>query len=214
MSIAVKICGLTQPADIEAINAAKADYAGFVFFEKSPRNIAPRMAQTLASQMAPHLKSVALMVNPSDDECQQILKVFSPDYIQLHGLESPHRVGAIKALTACPIIKAIGIKEKADLETAKSFKPHAEIILFDAKPPAQVSVPGGRAIQFDWSLLTNYKSDLPWMLSGGLTAKNVKDAIAQTRATMVDVSSGVENIRGQKDVTKISNFIHTAKGNA
>ncbi|MGC6475261.1 MAG: phosphoribosylanthranilate isomerase [Parvibaculales bacterium] len=217
MSIGIKICGLNREADIEAVNAAQADFAGFVFFEKSPRHLAFSDAANLATKLAASVKSVALMVNPQDAEINNLLEVFQPDYLQLHGHETPARVSAIKAQTGLPIIKALGVATADDLKQATDFAPLVDILLFDAKPPANADVPGGRGKTFDWDILANYQNQAgatSWMLSGGLTIDNVQEALARTGTKMLDVSSGVEQLPGQKDAAKILEFCRLARENA
>lgn len=214
MSVAVKICGLSTPADVLAVNAAQADYAGFVFFEKSPRNVTPQTAGDLAAGLADSVQSVALLVNPSDADCTALLETFNPDIIQLHGSETPARVAAVKTLCARPVIKALGVSTSADIEASQDFAQSADMLLFDAKPPVDAALPGGRGVAFDWSLLNGYKGGLSWMLSGGLTVENVADAIAATGTSAVDVSSGVESSPGVKAADKISDFVRAAKATA
>ncbi|MGC6471372.1 MAG: phosphoribosylanthranilate isomerase [Parvibaculales bacterium] len=214
MSALVKICGLSKMADVQAVNAAQAEYAGFVFFDKSPRNICVQTAANLSAHLAEGTQSVALLVNPSDDACQALLETFQPDLIQLHGSETPQRVAAIKSLCRRPVIKALGISSADDIDAASEYETVADMLLFDAKPPADAMLPGGRGVAFDWSLLNGYKGGLPWMLSGGLTVGNVADAIAATGTSAVDVSSGVETSPGVKAAEKISDFVSAAKGKA
>lgn len=217
MSVRVKICGLNREADIEAVNAAQADFAGFVFFEKSARHLAFSDAANLAAKLLGTVKSVALMVDPQDAEINSLLEVFQPDYLQLHGHETPARVNAIKAQTGLPLIKALGVATADDLKQAADFAPLVDILLFDAKPPANADVPGGRGETFDWHILADYQNqamNTSWMLSGGLSLDNVQDALARTGAKMLDVSSGVEQAPGQKDADKIIEFCRLARENA
>jgi phosphoribosylanthranilate isomerase len=208
----VKICGLSEPATMQAALDAGADFVGLVFFAKSPRNVTLDQAQKLADMARGHSAIVALTVDASDEELVKINEVVRPDYIQAHGKESPDRCTDIKALTRCKIIKAIGVGEAADVAKADPFK--TDLILFDAKGEVMnAALPGGNGIAFDWTLLTQKRGEKrgDFMLAGGLNADNVADAIRITQAPIVDVSSGVEIAPGVKDAKRIAKFIQRAK---
>jgi phosphoribosylanthranilate isomerase len=208
----VKICGLSEPATMQAALDAGADFVGLVFFAKSPRNVTLDQAQKLADMARGHSAIVALTVDASDEELVRINEVVHPDYIQAHGKESPDRCTDIKALTRCKIIKAIGVGEAADVAKADPFK--TDLILFDAKGEVMnAALPGGNGIAFDWTLLTQKRGEKrgDFMLAGGLNADNVADAIRITQAPIVDVSSGVEIAPGVKDAKRIAKFIQRAK---
>lgn len=207
----VKICGLKEPLSMAAALEAGADFVGLVFFEKSPRNVSLDQAAALAKQARGRARIVALTVNPDDAALEAITGAFPPDYLQLHGSESPARVAEIAARFDLPIIKAIGVESAEDAARADEYG-MADIILFDAKPDPKISdLPGGRGIPFDWQVLKGQKEQRGFMLSGGLTPQNVRAAIEQTGARMVDVSSGVERAPGEKDSAKIAEFIRAAK---
>ncbi len=212
MAVEVKICGLSQPEDIAALIKAQANYAGFIFFEKSPRHLSYQAAAALAAPMPDSIKKVAVLVNPDDAALTQAIEAINPAFIQLHGDESPERVAAIKAATGLKIIKAVRVAEKADLAAVEIYENIADRFLFDTKPTSPDSY-GGTGQTFDWSLLANFTSPVSWFLSGGLTAENVAQAIATTRAQAVDVSSGVEAALGRKDSAKIAQFIFAARPN-
>jgi phosphoribosylanthranilate isomerase len=208
----VKICGLSEPATMQAALDAGADFVGLVFFAKSPRNVTLEQAQKLADMARGHSAIVALTVDASDEELVKINEMVRPDYIQAHGKESPDRCTDIKALTRCKIIKAIGVGEAADVAKADPFK--TDLILFDAKGEVMnAALPGGNGIAFDWTLLTQKRGEKrgEFMLAGGLNADNVADAIRITQAPIVDVSSGVEIAPGVKDAKRIAKFIQRAK---
>ena len=204
----VKICGLkTEEAVLTAVSAG-ADYLGFIFFEKSSRNISPEEAAAISKNVL--AKKVAVVVNPDNDLLQSIYETLKPDYFQLHGDETPTRTVAIRENFRTPIIKAIGISSKEDLKKADEFKDVAEYLLLDAKPPKDALPPGGLGKTFDWKLLAN-KPATPFFLSGGLDPENVAAAIRITKPFGVDVSSGVEASPGVKDLQKIRRFIENAK---
>jgi len=209
VSVAVKICGLNSVSAIEA--AAKADFAGFVFFAKSPRYVTPKKARFLAERLARMTVRVALVVDPSDDMLDTILADFRPDLWQLHGHETPERVAAVKARTNLPAMKAIGVSSAADIAAAEAYLDVADRLLFDAKPPKRPdALPGGNAVQFDWRLLAGTSWPLPWMLSGGLDAANVAAAVRISGTAAVDVSSGVEDRPGHKAPRLIRRFLGAA----
>ena len=207
----VKICGLTTVEAVQDTVAAGADYIGLVFFPKSPRNLDFDTAQRLAQQVPSHVKTVALMVNPSDDFLRELLEHVDVDILQLQGSESAERVREIKELSGKPVIKALGVSSQDDLATLESYKGLADQILLDAKAPKDADRPGGNGASFDWSLLTDTSIDVPWMLAGGLTIENVKEAITVSHARQVDVSSAVESAPGIKDKEKVRAFIAAAK---
>lgn len=207
----VKICGLSTAETLEAAIEAGADMAGFVFFEKSPRHLSHDAARGLGEIAAGRIAKVALCVDAGDDALGAIVESLAPDYLQLHGGETPERVAAIQARFRLPVIKAIGVAGAQDVETAKQYG--AEIILFDAKPAPDAAAPGGAGVAFDWSLLRNIGA-ANWMLSGGLDPDNVATAIEAAGARAVDVSSGVERRRGVKDVGLIRAFMRAARRKA
>jgi phosphoribosylanthranilate isomerase len=209
VSVAVKICGLNSAAAIEA--AACAAYAGFVFFERSPRHVRPAAAERLARGLPPLVVRVALAVDPSDADLDAILTGFKPDLWQLHGAETPARVADIKARTGLPAMKAIGISQAEDLAQATPYLEVADRLLFDAKPPKRPdALPGGNAVSFDWTILAGIEWPLPWMLSGGLNAANIGEAARISSALCVDVSSGVEDRAGHKAPRLIRRFLRAA----
>jgi len=207
--VIVKICGLSTAPTLEAAIGAGADMAGFVFHEKSPRHIDLDAARSLGALASGRIKKVALTVDADDDALDAVVEALSPDYLQLHGSESPARVEAVKARFGLPAIKAIGVATENDVRKAKEFAA-ADIILFDAKPAPGAGLPGGAGVVFDWRLLRNI-SAISWMLSGGLSAENLAEAFEATGAPGVDVSSGVESARGVKDISRIKAFIGAAR---
>lgn len=208
----VKICGLSTPETLEATISAGADMAGFVFFEKSPRHVDLETARTLGLLAQGKIAKVALTVDAGDDALDEIVDALAPELLQLHGKESPARVAAVKARFGLPVIKAIGVATADDLIATKAYEKAADILLFDAKPAPGATVPGGAGVAFDWKLLRNIEAK-NWMLSGGLDAENVAEALRITHAPGVDVSSGVERERGVKDIGKIKRFVEAARAN-
>lgn len=204
----VKICGLRDADAVRAAIDAGADFLGFVFYPKSPRNISPGDAAKLKALVPAQVKTVAVTVDADDALLDSIIDHLSPDYIQLHGGETPDRARAIRGKYGVGIIKAIAVQSAEDITGAKAYEGCADMLLFDAKP---ATLPGGNGIAFDWALLADAKFSIPWILSGGLTPQNVHNAIAQTGASLVDVSSGVEATPGVKDAALIHAFIKTSK---
>ena len=211
MSLTVKICGLSTPEALEVALDAGADMVGFVFFPLSPRNISYKTASALEARVRGQAQKVALSVDADDTMLSYVVDALGPDILQLHGNESPLRVAAIKARFKLPVMKAIAVESKADLAAIARYAAVADHLLFDARPPRDATRPGGLGNAFDWSLLQNLKPGVPFMLSGGLNAGNVGEALRLTRAPGVDVSSGVERAPGQKDPDKIRAFIRAAR---
>ncbi|MZR14846.1 phosphoribosylanthranilate isomerase [Maritimibacter sp. DP07] len=205
--IRVKICGLTSADAVTAAVEAGARYVGFVFFPKSPRNIAPELAAEVATQVPPGVAKVALVVNPDDALLDEITARVPLDMLQLHGAETPERVAEIRARYGLPVMKAVGIADAADLATLDDYVGVADQILVDAKPPKEAELPGGNGLAFDWRLLQGRHWSVPWMLAGGLTPENVALAAKLTGARQVDVSSGVESAPGEKDARLVRDFI-------
>ncbi|WP_137702904.1 phosphoribosylanthranilate isomerase [Marimonas lutisalis] len=210
MNVKVKICGLTRPEDVDAVAAAGAAYAGFVFFAKSPRNVSHEAARALALRAPMGLAKVALTVDATDAELDAITARVPLDMLQLHGHETPERVVEVKARYGLPVMKAVGVAEADDLPALETYAKVADRILVDAKPPKGADRPGGNALAFDWNLIAGRRWPVPWMLAGGLTPGNVAQAVRLTGARQVDVSSGVERAPGEKDADLIHAFIKAA----
>jgi phosphoribosylanthranilate isomerase len=211
MSEAIKICGLSTAETLAAAIDSGADMVGFVFFERSPRAVATARARELAALARGRADIVALCVDAGDAALSAIIAATEPDYLQLHGRESPERVAEIQRRFGVSAIKAIGIAEAADFVRAEEYEDAADALLIDAKPPKGAVLPGGNGRPFDWALARDFAPRKPWLLSGGLDADNVAQAIALSRTRAVDVSSGVESAPGVKDVEKIRAFIAAAR---
>ena len=207
MPVKAKICGLSTAETLDAALSAGASHIGLVFFAKSQRNVTPEQAGALAARVAGRAKVVGLFVNPDPAFVAQVLSHVPLDILQLHGDESPALVAQLKAQTGLEIWKAVPVRTSADLAMAAQYKGAADLILYDAKPPAGADLPGGNGLRFDWELLRGHAHPLPWALSGGLASDNVAEAVAVTGASLVDVSSGVESAPGIKDVDKIAAFL-------
>lgn len=208
----VKICGLRESAHCRVAIEAGAAYLGFVFFPPSPRAVTAEEAAALALETPPGVAKVGLFVDPADATLEEVLTLCPLDMIQLHGSETPERVAAVRARFGLPVMKALPIAEPPDVERIAAYEPVADQILCDAKPKPDAAVPGGAGEAFDWSLLAGRRWSRPWMLAGGLTADNLADAARQSGAQQVDVSSGVESRRGEKDAALIRAFLGAAKG--
>ena len=211
MSLLVKICGLKTPEALDVALLAGADMVGFVFFEPSPRNVTIAAARALGAQVKGKARKVALSVDASDDMLAASIEALKPDMLQLHGKETPDRVVVVRARFGIPVMKAIPIEARDDLSPIHLYAKVAEWILFDARAPREATRPGGLGKSFDWRLLENLSLTVPFMLSGGLDAGNVGEALRITRAPAVDVSSGVERAPGIKDAEKIRAFVRSAR---
>ncbi|PRY93774.1 phosphoribosylanthranilate isomerase [Hasllibacter halocynthiae] len=207
----VKICGLTERDALDAAVAAGAAYVGFVFFPRSPRNVEPPRAAALAGAVPAGVAKVGLLVDPSDADLDAVLSAVPLDVIQLHGGETPARAAEVKARTGLPVMKAVGLRDRADLAALNLWAGAADQVLVDAKPPEGADLPGGNGLAFDWTLLSDRRWFGPWMLAGGLTPGNVAEAMARTNARQVDVSSGVESAPGVKDAALVRRFIAAAE---
>jgi phosphoribosylanthranilate isomerase len=212
MSLTVKICGLSNEETLDAALAAGADMVGLVFFPKSPRFVTPERAAALASRVTGRAEIVALTVDMDDAGIAEIVDRVSPDWLQLHGHETPERVAAVGKRFGRPVMKAVSIATVGDLALAEAYVAVADRLLLDAKPPRDATRPGGNGAPFDWALLSGFDPDIPWMLSGGLTPGNVAEAVAMTGPSGVDVSSGVESAPGRKEANLIRAFIANARG--
>jgi phosphoribosylanthranilate isomerase len=209
-NIRVKICGLRTEADVAAVAAAGAAYAGFVFFPKSPRNLTLAEAKVLALAAPVGLAKVALLVDATDVALDTLVAEVPLDMLQLHGHESPERVAEVRARYGLPVMKAVGVAGEADLAGLQEMSLAADQLLIDAKPHPGAALPGGNGLSFDWRLLVGRKWLRPWMLAGGLTPANVAEAVRLTGARQVDVSSGVESAPGVKDPARIAAFVAAA----
>ena len=212
MPVKVKICGVRTPAIVDAAAEAGADFIGLVLFPKSPRHVELEEARVLAAVASGKIGAVVVLVDPDDALIDGVVARVRPDFLQLHGSETPERVAAIKARAGVPVMKAIAVSRARDVAEADRFAGVADYILFDARAPSGATLPGGHGVPFDWMALKGFAA--PFALSGGLTPDTVGEAIRLTRASLVDVSSGVERAPGEKDAELVRRFVQAAKGTA
>ena len=211
MKTRVKICGLKKAEHIRIAAEAGASYVGFVFFEKSPRNVTVAQAKSLAIDVPMGVAKVALTVNADNAFLDQLLETVPLDMLQLHGKETPERVLEVKERYGLPVMKAIGIATEEDTKQIDLYGAVADQLLVDAKAPKGAELPGGNGLAFDWKLVKRKFWPKPWMLAGGLTPENVALAVQMTGARQVDISSGVESAPGVKDPDLIRAFIKAAQ---
>lgn len=211
MTLLVKICGLRTPETLDAALAAGADMVGFVFFPPSPRHIGFEAARALGQRVQGRALKVALSVDASNDDLAKLVEALKPDLLQLHGRETPERVAIIRSRFGLPVMKALPVERKSDLAPIRIYEKVADRILFDARAPREATRPGGLGKKFDWHLLEGLDLKVPFVLSGGLDAANVGEALRITGAPSVDVSSGVERAPGVKDPDKIHAFVRAAR---
>lgn len=206
MTLDVKICGLKTVETVEAAIAGGATHCGLIFFEKSPRYVDLLRAVQLSETVRNRARVVAVTVDASDGDLDDIVASVRPDMLQLHGSESIERVTEVKERHSLPVMKALSIREADDLAHINAYSLVADRLLLDAKAPKGSDVPGGHGKVFDWRLLETLDPDIDYMLSGGINAANVADALASTKPTGLDLSSGVERAPGEKDTTLIAAF--------
>lgn len=212
MAAKAKICGVSTPEAVRAAVEGDAAYLGFMFFPKSPRNIAPEAAARLIPPArARGVKIVAVVVDPSDNEIDSIVAGLDPDLIQLHGKETPARVREVAQRSGRGIVKVVPISEASDFTAAAAYEPLVEHLMFETKPPKDADRPGGLGVAFDWTLLQGRRFQRPWFLAGGLDPWNVSGAIGAAKAPLVDVSSGVERGPGLKDPALITAFLDAVR---
>lgn len=207
----IKICGLKTAEAMDAALGGGASHVGFIFFPKSPRNVSAEQAALLRARASGRAKAVAVTVDADDALLDELVAVVSPDILQLHGKETPERVAEVRARYRLPVMKALSISTADDIAHARSFAGVADRLLFDAKPPKGAELPGGNGVTFDWSLLAGLDGSLEYMLSGGLNASNVGDALSRTKPSGLDISSGVESAPGIKDVALIEAFFQAVR---
>lgn len=209
MTLDIKICGLSTPETLDAALAGGASHVGFIFFAKSPRNVTPEAAGRLRQAARGRAQAVAVTVDADDAFLDAIVNTMAPDVLQLHGKESPERVAAVKARYGLPVMKAFPVSAAEDLDGIAAYRGIADRFLFDAKPPKGAELPGGNGVSFDWSVLAGIEDD--YMLSGGLNAGNVGEALRVVSPPGLDVSSGVESAPGVKDVALIRDFFRAVR---
>jgi phosphoribosylanthranilate isomerase len=210
--VQAKICGLSSADAVEAALKGGASHIGFVFFAKSPRNIDPHLAERLAAPVRQTAtKVVALLVDPDDAEVDRVASILRPDFIQLHGRETPSRAAAVALRAGAGVIKVAPVSDASDIDAAAAFDGAAEHLMFETRPPKDAERPGGLGLPFDWSLLAGRRFARPYFLAGGLDPWNVAEAVRLSGAPIVDVSSGVERGPGLKDPTLITAFLEAVR---
>ncbi len=209
-NLSVKICGINDPESAKACEDA--DYVGFVFYQKSERFVTAFEAKEISNFLSNKSKVVGLFVDSDIELIEYISNFVKLDIIQLHGSESLPMIKTIKQKLGKPIIKAIPVKSKRDVQFSKKYEQICEMILFDTKTEKS-KVFGGTGKSFNWGLLNEYNSKKNWMLAGGLNIKNIKKAVEETGAPIVDISSGVELKKGIKCPQKIKQLIEYVKNN-
>ncbi|MFC0202973.1 phosphoribosylanthranilate isomerase [Novosphingobium soli] len=202
---AIKICGISTPAALEAAIRARAAHIGLVFFAPSPRAVTPAEAAPLAERAAGRVGRVGLFVDADDALIGEAQAAARLDALQLHGAETPERTAQLRARFGIPVWKALPVATAADVARATAYAGAVDLVLFDAKTP-KGTLPGGMGLSFDWSLVAHWKGPVAWGLAGGLDPANVAEAIRQTGAPLVDTSSGVESAPGVKDADRIAAF--------
>ena len=208
-SLEIKICGINDKYSMATALECEVEYIGLIFFKNSPRNISIEFSKQLLENRNTLTKIVALTVNPDDDLISKIIINIKPDFIQLHGNETPERCLKIKNQFNIPIIKGIGIKTREELIIAtREFEKHSDVLLLDAP---SISLPGGNGSKFNWNILKNYNYQKKWMLAGGLQSNNIQEAIKITNAKAVDISSGVEVQKGIKSPKLIKDFVNICR---
>ncbi len=212
MKYLIKICGITSEKDVKAAQELGANFIGFVLVQKSKRFVDLKKLGALSTMINRSSRSVALLADPSDDFLEKLLMTCKVDYIQLHGEESPKRVDEIARLTKTPLIKAVGVEKELDLLNVRNYESSVDYMLLDSKAKENGHLKGGRGISFNWNIIKGFNFKKPWFLAGGLNANNVIDAMKITGATMLDVSTGVENEPGKKSIEKMKKFIGRVNG--
>ena len=205
----IKVCGINDEISMNTALKCKVDYVGLVFYPNSPRYISINLSRKLLKLRNKTTKIVALTVDPNDDFLKEIKKIINPDYIQLHGNENSRRCLEIKHKINIPLIKGINVRNEIDLvRRNREFEDICDILLFDAPSEA---LPGGNGKKFNWNILKDFKSKKKWMLAGGLNIENIENAIDITKAPAIDISSGLEIRKGQKDPKLIEDFVFKCK---
>ena len=212
MSVAAKICGISTEEAVAAAAAGGAAYVGLNFYPPSPRSLRAERAAQLCASVPAGIRRVGLFVDADDATIAAVLDRAPLDLLQFHGHETPERVAEAKAHFRLPVIKAVAIAGPEDVAAASRYEEVADMLLFDAKPPHRAdALPGGNGLAFDWQLIAGREWKLPWMLSGGLNAALLPEAVRISGAGAVDVSSGVEHRPGHKDPAKIREFLKVAQ---
>ena len=197
----IKFCGLTDPADADEAVAAGAWAIGMILWPGSPRRCSLDVATEIAATHRRRVELVGVFVNPTLDELARAADTAGFTMLQLHGDEGPAFCAEAARRTGCRVIKAVRVRSRADIQALAPF--HTDFHLLDGYRPG---VPGGTGETFAWDLARAHGSAVPVIMSGGLTATNVGEAIAAVRPYAVDVASGVELSPGRKDPALLRAF--------
>ncbi len=211
MAVGVKICGLRERSALDAAVSHGARMVGFVFFDRSPRNVSLTDVAALARHVPEGIRKVGVTVDAGDDRLGAVIAAADLDTVQFHGSEDVRRLAHVRAHFGVRVMKVMRVATAADLECLRSFDAVADLVMFDARPPPHATRPGGNATAFDWTLLAGIRPRSPWILSGGLDVGNLRRAVETSGATMVDVSSGVETSPGHKSASRIAEFMEQAR---
>jgi phosphoribosylanthranilate isomerase len=206
----IKVCGIKTEAILDAAIEAGADMVGLMHFPRSPRHLELDPIGELISLARGRIETCVVLVNPDNTLVAQVAAL-GPDWIQLHGPETPHRVEAIRDEAGIAIMKVVSIGGPEDVAHIADFAECADRILLDTKPPKGADRPGGLGQTFDWGLLKALDPSLGFMLSGGLTPDTVGAAIKAVRPMGVDASSGLEKSPGVKDAGLVRAFVEKAR---
>lgn len=205
MAVRVKVCGITNLEDAQAAVQAGADALGFIFFEGSPRFVQPQTAADIVRELPPFIGTVGVFVDESPEQVQAVLDRTRIAVAQLHGAEPPDFCHRLRL----PPIKAFRVRDERSLDALPDFRGAAAAFLLDSYVPGQH---GGTGARFNWNLALQAKAfGAPIILAGGLTVRNIADAVASVAPYAVDVSSGVEVNPGRKDHLKLRDFVALAK---
>lgn len=194
--VKVKICGLRRPEDIEAANAAKPDFVGFIFVPESKRYVAPDLAARFRRDLAADIQTVGVFVNAPIEAIVAICQVGTIDLVQLHGEEDQAYIEHLKGQVDQDIIKSVAVGDELVVDPSQ-----ADYLLFDSLSPSR----GGSGKVFDWQMVSAYQ-DKPFFLAGGLGVDNIEKALKVVRPYAVDASSSLET-DGVKDSVKMQEFV-------
>lgn len=212
MTVRAKICGLSTPETVLAALEGGASHIGLNFFPRSPRYVELEAAALLAQPArARGVRVAAVTVDPDDAMLDRLMAILAPDFIQLHGKETPSRAREVAARTGVGVIKALSVSDASDIDAARDFEAVVDHLMFDAKPPKGAELPGGNGSRFDWTLMAGRRFARPWLLAGGLDPWNVGEALRLSGAPLADVSSGVERGPGLKDPALITAFLDAVR---
>ena len=204
--VKVKICGIKNLQDVQAVNKHKPDFAGFVFYPLSKRYVSLIVARQLKAALNRHIKTVGVFVNAPVEEIAAAAELGIIDLVQLHGDEGNAYIAELKKICRLPIIKAVRVQDENDIKRADYY--NCDYLLFDTYSQ---SAYGGTGRQFNTQLLKGVKIHKPYFIAGGLNAENVRHAMKGLKPFAADVSGGVET-DGGKDAAKIKAFIKQVKG--